>query len=544
MVVMDWIIRQPTRVAFGLGNTAVRNLEIETNASGIILGDGITDGVTLPLTTGNEAGLMAPTDKTKLTGLQNTLVTTEPANFQTRAQVVATNITDTQVQHLRTAGYLTTGDGGGGLYRRATAEPDHDGKIQSADGAWWELVAPNGVSAKQLGAVADGNANDQPQVAAARVVGGAVDLSADTYYFGSQEVIQGAGIHIRGQGKDRTRIICDAGGEAGIVFRNALHCGVSNLTIQGNDLSAPGIQLEEVAGNTISNVFDNVRFIGNSGGGQPNVDYTNHSAVRGIGAAAGRSNYFNRFTNCDFDSWHTAFHGDYNANAWYVKDAKAQAVWRFFRGGMQQWMCTGLFWHSSPGNSENATIFAELSGSSPTNRGQFNQFVNIVAEPGTNMTQFVALDEDTLGNMFDGDHQCSTHGTDLGVNNHFRRTTVGRYESGSSYSWRYTEDMTFGFTGGAGDVNFFGNGATSYTGQPRVVRVFGGFAAEGRHGRIEQSGDFTISSVIAGDLSLRHAGQLKLPDLPVYDDNAEARSNGMTPGQVYRTSDGALRICI
>jgi hypothetical protein len=38
-----------------------------------------------------------------------------------------------------TGGYAIAGDGGGALYRRVAAEPAHNGKFQSADGAWWEL---------------------------------------------------------------------------------------------------------------------------------------------------------------------------------------------------------------------------------------------------------------------------------------------------------------------------------------------------------------------------------------------------------------------
>ena len=35
----------------------------------------------------------------------------------------------------------TAGDGGGALYKRAVSEPSHPGKIQSADGTWWELAS-------------------------------------------------------------------------------------------------------------------------------------------------------------------------------------------------------------------------------------------------------------------------------------------------------------------------------------------------------------------------------------------------------------------
>lgn len=40
---------------------------------------------------------------------------------------------------LRIAGYNAAGDGGAALYKKVGAQPTHQGRIQSADGAWWEL---------------------------------------------------------------------------------------------------------------------------------------------------------------------------------------------------------------------------------------------------------------------------------------------------------------------------------------------------------------------------------------------------------------------
>ncbi|MBR28642.1 MAG: hypothetical protein CML46_17135 [Rhodobacteraceae bacterium] len=58
---------------------------------------------------------------------------------------------DPAVEVIETQGYATRGDGGGGEYRRAGSAPDHTAKFQTADGAWWELIAeePN---ARQFGA--------------------------------------------------------------------------------------------------------------------------------------------------------------------------------------------------------------------------------------------------------------------------------------------------------------------------------------------------------------------------------------------------------
>jgi len=52
----------------------------------------------------------------------------------------------------QTSGYLTTGDGGGGTYKRVVSAPSHDAKVQTADGAWWELVPTGGrLMSRQLG---------------------------------------------------------------------------------------------------------------------------------------------------------------------------------------------------------------------------------------------------------------------------------------------------------------------------------------------------------------------------------------------------------
>lgn len=60
-------------------------------------------------------------------------------DLATRASVGATQIRSA-VDWVRTMGGTSIGDGGGGLYKRATSEPSHPGKLQSADGAWWELT--------------------------------------------------------------------------------------------------------------------------------------------------------------------------------------------------------------------------------------------------------------------------------------------------------------------------------------------------------------------------------------------------------------------
>lgn len=68
-------------------------------------------------------------------------------------------IVGVSVNFLRTAGYTTVGDGGGAMYKRAGSEPAHNGKLQSADGAWWELAELQ-PDIKMFGARCNGVTND------------------------------------------------------------------------------------------------------------------------------------------------------------------------------------------------------------------------------------------------------------------------------------------------------------------------------------------------------------------------------------------------
>lgn len=83
-------------------------------------------------------------------------------NYSSR-EVVKTTRIPALLDHIQTAGYATVGDGGSALYKRVAIEPEHMGKVQSADGAWWELVT-NVANVKMFGAKGDGVSNDAPSV--------------------------------------------------------------------------------------------------------------------------------------------------------------------------------------------------------------------------------------------------------------------------------------------------------------------------------------------------------------------------------------------
>jgi len=76
-------------------------------------------------------------------------------NFSTRSEVTTSTVAD-GAAYLRTAGYNTVGDGGHALYKRVVSEPAHQGKVQSADGIWWELTGTV-ICPQMFGGMPDGS---------------------------------------------------------------------------------------------------------------------------------------------------------------------------------------------------------------------------------------------------------------------------------------------------------------------------------------------------------------------------------------------------
>ncbi len=80
----------------------------------------------------------------------------------TRGALASATVT-ADVGYIQTVGYASSADGGGALYKRVETEPSHAGKVQSADGAWWEL-ANEVVKPAMFGAVGDGVVDDTTAV--------------------------------------------------------------------------------------------------------------------------------------------------------------------------------------------------------------------------------------------------------------------------------------------------------------------------------------------------------------------------------------------
>uniref|UniRef100_UPI00102816B9 phage tailspike protein n=1 Tax=Yersinia sp. 2105 StPb PI TaxID=2507058 RepID=UPI00102816B9 len=60
-------------------------------------------------------------------------------SFGSVADVQVANIPST-TKYINVDGYYSAGDGGAANYKQVASEPTHPGKIQSADGNWWEFV--------------------------------------------------------------------------------------------------------------------------------------------------------------------------------------------------------------------------------------------------------------------------------------------------------------------------------------------------------------------------------------------------------------------
>lgn len=126
------------------------------------------------------------------TGEQGDPGPSDPSGFGTVANVAGATIS-APVLYVRTAGFSAPGDGGGALYKRVISEPSHSGKIQSADGAWWEYVIDGPLSILQFGGSRDGaTANDTAFNAAWSVLaatgstGGCICFPAGKNMFASQ----------------------------------------------------------------------------------------------------------------------------------------------------------------------------------------------------------------------------------------------------------------------------------------------------------------------------------------------------------------------
>jgi hypothetical protein len=150
-------------------------------------------------------------------------------------------------------GYAQAGDGGAACYKRVASEPGHAGKIQSADGAWWELAEPR-PTPQMFGALADGSNDDLEAINRCgqfvNVKGlGLLYLPNGTYRVdtsatgsgvavdtGFRGIIIYDGMTLRGQSREATTIksIDGVGRHLIIPVTGAVSYQIESLTLDGN----------------------------------------------------------------------------------------------------------------------------------------------------------------------------------------------------------------------------------------------------------------------------------------------------------------------
>lgn len=159
MKLIDRIMREPVQIAFGRGGGG-RALDVAPEADHVQIGaSGLLS--LFPAANPVNAGVMTAADKVKLDGIPEgggALPPPPPSEYETVAQFSGASI-EPSVNLIRVGGYHLSGDGGAALYVRAASQPAHGGRVQSADGAWWEL-ADDRVRPEMYGAVGDGVTDD------------------------------------------------------------------------------------------------------------------------------------------------------------------------------------------------------------------------------------------------------------------------------------------------------------------------------------------------------------------------------------------------
>jgi hypothetical protein len=160
--------------------------------------------------------------------------------------------------------YAVAGDGGAANYKRVASEPMHAGKIQSADGAWWEIAEPVH-NVRMFGATGDGSTDDTTAInnaveaAALRSVG-RVHIPAGVYII-SSGIGGESNLSLTGDGIGSTTIKRAASTAAFNMTSWSLlsNFSIRDLTFDGNannqtDLSGHGIRMNGVSEFYIGNV--------------------------------------------------------------------------------------------------------------------------------------------------------------------------------------------------------------------------------------------------------------------------------------------------
>jgi hypothetical protein len=165
-------------------------------------------------------------------------VPTNVTTLESRAAIAMLTVgTNASLTYIRTAGYYAVGDGGGALYKRVSSAPSHAGKVQSADGIWFEYVQEGSANWRQFGAKGDGTDDTTPAQNAinylqtSAVTGGTLYTTAG-FFLLSGGITTIDSIRIIGAGINGTVLFCGAA-DVNVVTLGSSHSWIEHLSIYG-----------------------------------------------------------------------------------------------------------------------------------------------------------------------------------------------------------------------------------------------------------------------------------------------------------------------
>jgi hypothetical protein len=195
---------------------------------------------------------------TQVTSLLTGETSFKTLNYETRAAVASISIPSTCTA-IRTNGYALVGDGGEALYKRVAVQPSHDGKVQSADGAWWELVADCAVNVLAFGADRTGVLDATAHIAAARVFSSSIYVP--TGIFLVDYVVLPQGTYLKTDGFGTIFKQKPQASEQAVIVVTGSDVVADDFSVIGNISTDTGEQNHAVAilGNITTGIISNVR---------------------------------------------------------------------------------------------------------------------------------------------------------------------------------------------------------------------------------------------------------------------------------------------
>lgn len=162
-------------------------------------------------------------------------------SFDTVGELEDTRI-NRRVDSVYVVGYYAPGDGGGAHYKRVALEPSHAGKVQSRDGAWWELSEQD-IHVEMFGARRDNATVSSAAIQAAIDYGAArpgsengVEVHIGSGIYLAAGLVLKSRVYLKGSGEGATILRCPNGANTDVITLPADGAlfGISHLTIDGN----------------------------------------------------------------------------------------------------------------------------------------------------------------------------------------------------------------------------------------------------------------------------------------------------------------------